>query len=127
MRRECEIVTENCVLRIDDQCDHCPTKNNLRSWREKEDVEFSVTCSDPKSAVVNFNLEKMHEVGWLEDVNVELKLYKDGALQKEIVIKDTHMQKKNVDITSANKVCLQFTKGSIKSQPFCKVWAIYFL
>ena len=118
--------SQSCIHRIDDQCRLCPTKNNLSSWREKEDVEFSATCSDPNSAVVNFNLEKMHEVGWMEDVNIELKLYKEGALQNKTVIEDIHTKKLYVDMTLADKLCLEFTKGPIKSQPFCKVWEISF-
>ena len=66
----------------------------------------------------------MDEVGWLEDVNVELKLYKEGALQNKTDIKDYHTNKLNVDMTLADKLCLEFTKGSIKSKPFCKVMEI---
>ena len=69
----------------------------------------------------------MHEVGWMEGVNVEMKLYKNGTLQKKTVIEDTHTEKLDVDMTSADKLCLGFTKGSIKSEPFCKACEIYFL
>ena len=44
------------------QCDHCPTKYNLTSWREKEDVEFSVT-SDQNSALVKYDFEKLYKAG----------------------------------------------------------------
>merc|ERR1712130_29291 len=101
--------------RIDEQCEHCPKKDNLTSWREKEDVEFNVTCYQ-NSAVVNFNLEKMHEVGWMEGVKVERLLYKDGIVQDKAVIEDTRIKTLNVDrhITFADKICLEFTKDSIE-------------
>ena len=46
----------------------------MNTWRKKEDIEFRVTCDKCDSVLVNFDMEKMKEVGWMENVLVQLQL-----------------------------------------------------
>ena len=106
------------------QCDHCPTKYNLTSWREKEDVEFSVT-SDQNSALVKYDFEKLYKAGrypgWMEDVNVELHLKREGAVLDKTAIRDAKNTKNlTVEITMADELCLELRRGSDRKS-FCKV------
>ena len=107
------------IHRVESECEHCPQKNNMNSWRQKEDIEFRVTC-DKESAIVNFDMEKMQEVGWMENVLVQLQLKSKGKLRTTSV-EDIKRSNRIVDITLADEVCLSLTRGSTNSKLFCEV------
>ena len=100
----------------------------MSTWRQKEDVEFRVTC-DEVSAMVNFDMEKMQTVGWMNNVILQLKIYNggpSGTLQPNPTI-ITDMKKINlkVDITLADTVCLEITRGSSQTKEFCEVGLVF--
>ena len=67
-------------------------------------------------------MEKMQKVGWMENVKVQLKLKSGGQLlQTPTDINDMRKTNLEVDITLADTVCLEITRGSIQTKEICEV------
>ena len=67
-------------------------------------------------------MEKMQKVGWMENVKVQLKLKSGGQLlQTPTDINDMRKTNLEVDITLADTVCLEITRGSSQTKVFCEV------
>ena len=128
MIRHTHICEQPHTFRDENECRHCPQKNDLSTWRQKEDVEFRVTC-DEVSAMVNFDMEKMQTVGWMNNVILQLKIYNggpSGTLQPNpTIITDMKKIDLKVDITLADTVCLEITRGSSQTKEFCEVGLVF--
>ena len=57
--------------RDEEKCGHCP-KRNISTWKN-EDVEFNVLFEN-SSALVQFSLENMNSVGWMDFVDLEVQV-----------------------------------------------------
>ena len=111
--------------RDEEKCGHCP-KRNISTWKN-EDVEFNVLFEN-SSALVQFSLENMNSVGWMDFVDLEVQVDRYKTVYKAIPIDDFNIkQQKVTDLKLKDRVCLVFSmvlKKEPLEQKLCEVYGL---
>lgn len=113
------------IGRDEEKCGHCP-KRNISTWKN-EDVEFNVLFEN-SSALVQFSLENMNSVGWMDFVDLEVQVDRYKTVYKAIPIDDFNIkQQKVTDLKLKDRVCLVFSmvlKKEPLEQKLCEVYGL---